>query len=93
MPVGSGASADCPVWRCHANRELVVVPLGSVCRSGVQAIDPTAGEGSQSGYVLSNGQDDTYADCQTVTLDRAIEAVRNIVDHVTPDPRIQWRSW
>ena len=60
---------------------------------GLHAIDTTAGDGSQGGYVLGNGQDDTYADRETVTLDRAVEAVRHIVDNSTPDPRLEWRSW
>jgi hypothetical protein len=60
---------------------------------GLQAIDPTAGDDSQGGYILENGQHDSYADRETVPLDQAIEAVRYIVDNATPDPRIQWRDW
>jgi hypothetical protein len=60
---------------------------------GMQAIEPAAGQGSQDGYVLENGQRDNYPDRDTVSVDRAIEAVRHIVDSNTPDPRLQWRSW
>lgn len=60
---------------------------------GLQAIDPTAGNGSQGGYVLDNGQHDTYADRATVPLDQAIEAVRHIIENAAPDPRIEWKGW
>jgi hypothetical protein len=60
---------------------------------GVFAVDAAAGDAEHGGYVLQNGQHDSYPDNQTVPLDSAIEAVRYIVDHGDPDPRRRWQAW
>ena len=41
--------------------------------AGEHAVDETAGTSTSSGYVLANGQVDTYADCDTVRLADALE--------------------
>lgn len=60
---------------------------------GIRAVDPGAGEASHGGYVLQNGQQDTYPDVGTVPLDHAIAAVRHIVMTGEADPRLQWERW
>jgi hypothetical protein len=60
---------------------------------GVNAVDPDAGDGEQGGYVLDNGQDDSYPDASTVELEKAIEAVRYVIDQGVPDPRLHWHCW
>ena len=46
---------------------------------GKHAVDSAAG-GSSSGYELSNGQVDDYADRDTVPWDAALQALRCLVD-------------
>ena len=60
---------------------------------GVAAFDTSAGSTRRSGYVLSNGQVDTYRDDETVPLDAATSAVRHIVDTDELDPKLDWRAW
>ncbi|GAA1961061.1 hypothetical protein [Kitasatospora viridis] len=47
---------------------------------GEHLIDPGA-EGSSDGYLLSNGQSDTYADRDTVPFGVAARAVAHVIDH------------
>jgi hypothetical protein len=59
--------------------------------TGIHAGDPTAAaDARSSGFVLSNGQDDTYADRDTVPLERALPALQLIVDAGQLDPAIDW---
>lgn len=58
---------------------------------GAHAIDPDA-IGHQDGYLLGNGQNDTYDNRDTVVLDQALHAVRHIVEHGRPPTDIAWHS-
>ncbi|TDV57357.1 Imm1 family immunity protein [Actinophytocola oryzae] len=58
---------------------------------GRHAVDPDA-PGEQDGYVLGNGQSDTYPDRDTVPLDQALDAVAHIVEHGEPSASVAWRS-
>lgn len=57
---------------------------------GGQAVDPTA-TGRQDGYILDNGQDDTYDNRDTIPLDRALHTVEHIVDHGRPPADVDWQ--
>ena len=46
--------------------------------AGEHAIDASAGESTSTGYVLANGQVDSYADVDTVTIADAMERVAQI---------------
>lgn len=46
--------------------------------AGVRAVDPAA-EGTSGGYVLGNGQHDTYPDRETVPLGEALRIVGHVV--------------
>lgn len=41
--------------------------------------------------MLSNGQDDTYDDHDTVWLDEALSIVRHVVDHGHPPADVTWQ--
>jgi hypothetical protein len=56
---------------------------------GEHAIDPGA-DGSSSGYVLANGQDDEYPDNDTVPLPEALRIVRHILTHGNPPADAAW---
>jgi len=58
---------------------------------GVHAVDPDA-TGHQDGYLLGNGQNDTYDNRDTVGLDQALRAVEHIVEHGSPPADIVWHS-
>ena len=56
---------------------------------GEHAVSP--GEvGSSGGYVLETGQEDTYDDADTVPLDDALAAAREIVDTGRPPGGMRW---
>ena len=57
---------------------------------GEHAIDPGA-DGSSSGYVLANGQNDEYPDNDTVPLPEALRIVRHILAHGNPPADAAWR--
>ncbi|MDP1793541.1 MAG: hypothetical protein Q8K63_05315 [Acidimicrobiales bacterium] len=59
----------------------------------MSATDPTAGPRAAGGYVLENGQVDTYADNDTVPLASALDAVAYLVDHTLLDPQLRWVPW
>jgi hypothetical protein len=56
---------------------------------GVHVVDPDA-DGTSSGYVLSNGQVDEYADRDTVPWEAALRALRCVVDDKSSP--VTWRS-
>jgi len=56
---------------------------------GEHAIDPDA-PGEQCGYVLENGQHDTYANRDTVALDVALALVEHLADHGRPSADVAW---
>lgn len=59
---------------------------------GFHAIDPESGTTTQAGYVLDNGQDDTYADHDTVPLSRGLQAVAYLVLNGELDPELAWQN-
>jgi hypothetical protein len=73
-----------------SNRDrAMVMLLDEPGDPGSHAVDPAA-TGSQDGYVLGNGQDDTYDNRDTVPLDAALHAVRHIVEHGDPPEDVDW---
>jgi hypothetical protein len=52
--------------------------------------DTRVGETFSGGFVLSNGQHDTYPDADTVPLDEALQAVVQIIDGL---PRSESQHW
>ena len=73
----------------NGTRALVML-LEEPGDAGGHAVDPT-GAGQQNGYMLSNGQDDTYDDLDTVWLDEALSIVRHVVDHGHPPADVTWQ--
>ena len=65
-------------WSTNQERVMLML-LDEVGDAGEHAVDPT-GQGQSSGYVMDNGQLDTYPDADTVPL---IEAQRLLVSLVT----------
>ncbi|MER7468806.1 hypothetical protein [Streptomyces sp. NPDC097981] len=47
---------------------------------GEHLVDPR-GEGNSGGYLLSNGQIDTYSDRETVPFPVACQAVEHFIEH------------
>ena len=58
---------------------------------GEHAIDPGA-DGNSDGFVLSNGQNDEYADEDTVPLPEALRIVHHILTHGNPPTDAAWRD-
>ena len=73
----------------NGTRAMVVLLTGED-DPGSHAIDPLA-TGQQSGYVLNNGQDDTYPNRDTLPVDAALRTVRLILDGEVP-PDITWKT-
>lgn len=85
------SNSDGSVLGVTTNGErAMVVLLNDEDDPGAHAIDPLA-TGRQSGYVLDNGQDDTYANRDTLPLTDALRMVRLILDGDLP-PDITWES-
>ena len=59
---------------------VMVMLLREPGDAGEHAIDASAADGTSSGYVLSNGQVDTYADRDTVPFDDAMIRVASVLD-------------
>jgi hypothetical protein len=59
--------------------------------AGFHAVDPSATDDTQGGYVLDNGQVDIYADRDTVPLPEALYAMAVLVRTGELDDRISWR--
>lgn len=72
----------------NGSRALVML-LEEPSDAGEHAIDP-ARTGEMGGYVLENGQHDTYANADTVELAVALTIVKHIVDHGHPPPNAAW---
>ena len=75
----------------NGTRAMLVV-LDFEGDAGVHAADPNGADQMQSGYMLENGQVDSYADRDTVPLDDAAQALAELVRSGSLDPRIYWRS-
>lgn len=73
----------------NGTRALVML-LDQLVDAGGHAVDPT-GTGQQNGYVLSNGQHDTYDDRDTVWLNEALSIVTHVVDHGEPSAGVAWQ--
>lgn len=65
----------------NGERAMVML-LNAEGDPGTHLVDPRA-EGSSGGYVLSNGQSDSYAGQDTVDFDSAGKAVAHLVEHGT----------
>jgi hypothetical protein len=59
--------------------------------AGEHAIDRSAGESMSGGYVIDNGQVDTYADRDTVPLAMAMELVTAVIEGRERSPR-DWQT-
>src|SRR5690242_3359277 len=62
----------------NGTRAMVVLMSGEG-DPGEHAVSPGAA-GSSDGYVLDNGQEDTYEDADTIPLPDALEALCSIID-------------
>ena len=72
----------------NGSRAMVVL-MGGEGDPGEHAVSPDA-TGSSDGYVLENGQADTYDDSETVPLEDALAVVRSIVDSGEPPAGVPW---
>jgi hypothetical protein len=70
-------------------RRAMVVLMEHAGDPGEHAVSPDA-VGSSSGFVLENGQEDTYDDADTVTLPDALAAVSSILDTGRPPHEMPW---
>ena len=85
-------------FRSDLGRLLVVVSNGTRAMVVLMSGEGDAGEhavspgavGSSDGYVLDNGQEDTYEDADTIPLADAIKAVRSIIDSGRPPSGTSW---
>ena len=68
-------------WSSNRKRVMLTV-LNGVGDPGEHAIDPT-GRGQSTGYVLDNGQVDTYPDTDTIPLPEAQRLLLSLVTHGT----------
>lgn len=59
--------------------------------AGFHAVDPGATDATEGGYLLDNGQVDTYADRDTVPVPEALRAVAVLVGTGERDLEISWR--
>lgn len=59
--------------------------------AGFHAVDPGATDATEGGYLLDNGQVDTYADRDTVPLPEALRALVVLVGAGERDERTSWR--
>ena len=72
----------------NGTRAMVVLMSGEG-DPGEHAVSPDA-VGSSAGYVLENGQEDTYEDADTIPLGEALTALRSIIDSGRPAPGTSW---
>ena len=71
-------------WTTNRERVMLMV-LDGVGDAGEHAVDPS-GEGQSTGYVLDNGQADTYPDSDTVPLPEAQRLLMSLVTGGTFPP-------
>ena len=72
----------------NGTRAMVVLMSGEG-DPGEHGVSPDA-VGSSDGYVLDNGQEDTYEDADTIPLPDALKALRSIIDSGRPAPGTSW---
>lgn len=70
-------------------KRAMVVLMERAGDPGEHAVSPDA-VGSSSGFVLENGQEDTYDDADTVPLPDALAAVCSILDTGRPPREMPW---
>lgn len=73
---------------CRMARAMVVLMNGEA-DAGEHAVSPGA-VGSSDGYVLDNGQVDTYEDAETIRLGDALHVLRSIIDSGEPPSGTPW---
>jgi hypothetical protein len=71
---------------------MMVVLMEHVEDPGFHAIDPQADAESQSGYVLDNGQVDTYPNRDTIALDDGVRAAAEVVRTGELTKGVAWHS-
>jgi hypothetical protein len=71
-------------WSTNRERVMLMV-LNGVGDPGEHALDPT-GQGESTGYVMDNGQSDTYPDADTIPLPEAQRLLLSQVTHGTFPP-------
>jgi len=74
--------------RLVTNRTRVMVMLTGPGDAAGHAIDPAA-VGTSGGYLLDNGQEDEYADRDTVTIPDALTLIGHVLSRGTP-PQDRW---
>jgi len=67
----------------------LVMALDEAGDAGEHAVDPMATD-QQGGYVLSNGQRDTYDNHDTVPFDQALVIVEHLINHGRPPTGVDW---
>lgn len=72
----------------NGTRAMVVLMNGEA-DAGEHAVSPGA-VGSSDGYVLDNGQVDTYEDAETIRLGDALNVLRSIIDSGEPPSGTPW---
>lgn len=86
-------------FKSSTGRSLVVVTNGDRAMvmllqwpedDGEHLGGPGAGTGLSDGFILSNGQHDTYADVDTAPLSESLQAVAEIIDGL---PRADSQHW
>jgi hypothetical protein len=73
----------------NGKRALVML-LREVDDEGEHAIDPDQ-SGQQDGYILDNGQNDVYANRDTVALDIASTVVEQLIDRDERPAGVRWQ--
>ncbi|MBU2669404.1 hypothetical protein KOI35_38420 [Actinoplanes bogorensis] len=74
----------------NGNRAMVMI-MDEPDDPGRHAVDLGA-KGEESGYRLSNGQVDRYHNSDTVPLDAALDAVRELIDHDRWPAALAWQD-
>ncbi len=72
----------------NGTRSMVVLMKGEG-DAGEHAVSPDAA-GSSDGYVLENGQEDSYENADTIPLADALEAVRSLIDSGRSPAETSW---
>ena len=75
----------------NGERAMLMV-LAEPGDEGEHAIDPAASSGRSGGYLLSNGQEDSYPDRDTIPLPSALDAVRVLTDEGQKPPDVIWHA-
>jgi hypothetical protein len=76
-------------WSTNQERVMLML-LNGIGDAGEHALDPT-GQGQSTGYVMDNGQVDTYPDADTIPVPEAQALLLSLVTHGTfpPDAPVQ----